>query len=109
MSKSLAQIRKEIDALQRQAEKLRTQEIKDVVARIKEAIATYGLSAADLGLGGRGGAGKKRVASKVAGGRKASGVKYRDEAGNTWGGRGPRPLWLRDALASGKTLEDFAA
>ena len=35
-------------------------------------------------------------------------VKFRDEAGNTWVGRGPRPLWLRDALAAGRKVEDFA-
>jgi DNA-binding protein H-NS len=35
-------------------------------------------------------------------------VKYRDGEGNTWVGRGPRPQWLRDALANGKTLADFA-
>ena len=29
-------------------------------------------------------------------------------SGNTWGGRGPRPQWLRDALANGKSLQDFA-
>ena len=34
---------------------------------------------------------------------------YRDteNAKNTWGGRGPRPAWLRDALAAGKSLDDF--
>jgi DNA-binding protein H-NS len=34
-------------------------------------------------------------------------VKYRNETGGTWGGRGKRPDWLRAALASGKTLADF--
>jgi DNA-binding protein H-NS len=35
-------------------------------------------------------------------------AKFRDGAGNTWVGRGPRPQWLRDALAGGKKLEDYA-
>ena len=34
-------------------------------------------------------------------------MKYRDGAGNTWGGMGKRPQWLRDALTSGRRLEDF--
>ncbi len=32
----------------------------------------------------------------------------RDGDGNTWVGRGPRPQWLRDALASGRSLGNFA-
>ena len=30
-----------------------------------------------------------------------------DAFGNTWVGMGKRPQWLRDALATGKSLEDF--
>ncbi|MDM0065343.1 H-NS family nucleoid-associated regulatory protein [Variovorax sp. J31P207] len=33
---------------------------------------------------------------------------YTDESGNTWSGRGPRPRWLRAALESGRSLQDFA-
>jgi len=28
-------------------------------------------------------------------------------ANNTWSGRGARPKWLKDALDSGKSLDDF--
>jgi DNA-binding protein H-NS len=37
-------------------------------------------------------------------------VKYRNPAdiAQTWSGTGRKPAWLVDALASGKTLEDFA-
>jgi len=112
MKKTFAQIQQQIHALQREAEKLRSDEVAEVVAKIKEAIEIYGLTAADLGLASLRGprkaskaaaVGKKRRAAK-----KASVVKYRDAQGRTWGGRGPRPQWLRDAIASGKTLEDFA-
>ena len=48
--------------------------------------------------------GKKR-------GRKGVGVapKYRNpkEPSQTWAGRGLQPLWLRDALMSGKKLDSF--
>lgn len=40
---------------------------------------------------------------------KAGKAKYRDNAGNAWSGRGPRPRWLKDALATGKTLDDLRA
>lgn len=38
-------------------------------------------------------------------------VKYRhpDDPALTWSGRGKRPNWVNEALASGKTLEDLQA
>jgi DNA-binding protein H-NS len=40
---------------------------------------------------------------------KASKALYRDDAGNSWSGRGPRPRWLKEAIASGKPLEALRA
>ena len=111
MAKSYTQVMKQIETLSREAETLRKREIEGVVSRIREAIEIYGLTARDLGLSGAGGAPRKRSPQKSAAkrrGRPGSKVKYRDDAGNVWGGRGPRPQWLRSALASGKKLEDFA-
>ena len=113
MTKTYVQIQKQIETLQREADKLKRKEVDDVIAKIKEAIRVYGLTAADLSLDGRvarrGPAAKKRgrpaTKSKSRG---PAAVKYRDESGNTWGGRGPRPQWLRDALGAGKALQDFA-
>ena len=85
-----------------------------VVTRIREAISFYNLSAADLGLSGKAAANAKKAA-KPAKGRKGKAaakapkvVKFRNDTGGTWGGRGKRPTWLRDALLSGKQLSDFA-
>lgn len=112
MSKSYAQIVKQIESLKQEAEKIRRSEVDGVIARIREAITHYGLTAADLGLSVRAkpAAGKASPAKKrKAKGAKAAGVvKYRNDAGGTWGGRGKRPQWLRDALNAGKKLEDFA-
>jgi len=33
--------------------------------------------------------------------------KYRGPSGETWAGRGARPLWLVAAIKGGKKLEDF--
>ena len=38
----------------------------------------------------------------------AAPVKYRDEHGNTWAGRGMQPVWLRERIDAGMSLEDFA-
>ncbi|MGA0611231.1 H-NS family nucleoid-associated regulatory protein [Caldimonas sp. KR1-144] len=117
MAKSLAQLQKEIAALQRQADAIKEKEVKDVIARVKEAIAFYGLTASDLGLGGakRGpkpGAAKKAGRKGRGAGKKkaaAGKIKYRDENGNTWTGHGRRPQWFIDAVAGGKTPEQLAA
>jgi len=103
---------KQIDSLSREADKLKRKEVEGVIARIKEAIDAYGLTAADLGL--KGAKAKAAAAGKPTGRRtrsksaKSDAPKFRDEAGNIWVGRGPRPQWLRDALAAGKQLQDFA-
>ena len=109
MSKTYAQIIEQIDILKEQAEKLRRKETEGVVARIREAIAAYGLTPADLGLSAAGTRKKtgKKPGPKPGFKRAASGVRYRDNNGNSWSGRGPRPRWLREALLSGKTLADL--
>jgi DNA-binding protein H-NS len=33
--------------------------------------------------------------------------KYRSRSGETWAGRGARPLWLVDAIKGGRKLDDF--
>ncbi|MEY3252592.1 MAG: hypothetical protein RL227_1565, partial [Pseudomonadota bacterium] len=50
MTKTYAQIVKQIKALEAEADKARRAEIDGVVTRIREAIQFYNLSAADLGL-----------------------------------------------------------
>ena len=115
MTKSYAQVMKQIDGLKLQAEKLRHSEVSGVVKRIRDAISFYNLTAADLGLGStaKGAASK---AAQPAKGKKRKGaaakgpkvVKFRNDSGGTWGGIGKRPQWLRDAINSGKQLSDFA-
>ena len=102
MAQTYAQIQEQIAKLQSDAAILRNSEVADVVRRIKEAIATYDLSPRDL-FGGRTGVsrtGRSRGTARSA--------KYADGKGGEWGGRGPRPQWLREALAAGRRLEDFA-
>lgn len=113
MTKSYAQIVKQIKALEAEAEKARRTEIDGVITRIREAIQFYNLSAADLGLsvkakaeGPKADAPAKRKKRKAAAKTPAV-AKYGDGQGNTWVGRGKRPQWLRDALAAGKQLSDF--
>jgi len=104
MTQSYEQIQKQIQTLQRQAEKLRGREIDEVIARIKTAIEHYGLSATQLGFGTAGGSAKGK-ARKATPERVA---KFSDGQGNSWSGMGKRPGWLRSALEAGRSLEEFA-
>ena len=125
MTKSYAQVMKQIDSLKLEAEKLRRNEVSGVVTRIRDAISFYNLTAADLGLGlgqgqslGQGVKGKvaaskveapvKRKKRKGAAAKAPRVIKFRNDSGGAWGGIGKRPQWLRDALMSGKQLSDFA-
>ncbi|OWQ88595.1 hypothetical protein CDN99_17275 [Roseateles aquatilis] len=118
MAKSLKQVLTQIEKLQKEADALRSKEISGVVARIREAIDHYGLTAEEL-FGGdgvkaaRGGRASMKSATKSAGKRAAKAPrgagapKYHDGTGRTWTGVGKRPTWFKDALANGKTAEDL--
>ena len=105
MAQTYLQIQKQIQNLQREAEKLRVQEMSGVIDRIKVAIAEYGITAEQLGFGSP----SKRVAAKKTSSKAPSAgkAKYANGQGQVWGGMGPRPAWLRAELDAGKSLEDF--
>ena len=120
MKKSYSQIVQQIELLKTQAEKLRRQEIDGVIARIKDAIAAYALTPQDLGFGANAKLSNAQNVFNKRGRKPGAGkgsiskakvntvVRFRDANGNSWVGRGPRPMWLREAIASGKTAQDFA-
>jgi DNA-binding protein H-NS len=113
MARTFAQIQKQIDALQREAEKVRTREVQGVIGRIKEAITVYGLTPEDLFRASKSSgktAGKPgRKLRAVTAEKTVSPAKFRDPAtGKTWTGNGKRPGWFVDALASGKKAEELA-
>lgn len=106
------EVQQQIQALQKEAEALKAAERKGVIDRMREAIAVYDITAADLGLATgveqsrRKSAKRALKVSKQA--ASSANAAYSDGKGNTWGGRGPRPRWLKEALAAGATLGDFA-
>lgn len=106
MAQTYAKLQKQIEVLQRQAEAIRLSEVQGVVDRIKVAIAHYDLTPEHL-FGKAGASQKKKLNGKSQ--KVDSGAKYADGTGNVWGGRGPRPRWLRDAIGGGASLEDFQA
>ncbi len=112
----------QIEELKKQAERQRKEEYSSVIKTIKKQIADYGITAEELGLGssaakrGRkpGKASAKpgrKPARKAAAKRANAGIKvapkYRDDAGNTWTGRGKQPKWVVAALAMGRSLDSL--
>ena len=76
-----------------------------LVAALANGVSIDELRIAEPGSGDEAPAGK-RVPMKKA---KAAGVpKFRDADGHVWSGRGPRPTWLKEALAAGADLAQFA-
>ncbi|MBZ8139385.1 endonuclease [Rubrivivax gelatinosus] len=90
-----AQLQQQIMLLEAEAQKLKRSERAEVVARLRADIAAWELTPQELF-----GRGARRVVP-------AEEARYRDGSGRVWGGRGPRPHWLREALAAGARLEDF--
>jgi len=113
MARTLADIQRSIEKLQKEAEAVKAKEVVGVIDRIKVAIETYGLTSEDL----FGTKIKKVRMPKVASGAKvkkttkkaAAKIKFTDPAsGKGWSGHGRRPDWYLKAIASGKTPEDLA-
>jgi DNA-binding protein H-NS len=124
MPKSFTQIQQQIAKLQRQANEVRSREASAVIKRIQTAIEHYELTQQDLfgsaaanesrrPLSKRGSA-KVSVPNGRAGKRGKTvkrppvAVKFRDDEGNSWTGRGSQPRWLVAHLKSGRKIADFA-
>ncbi|MBK4736152.1 H-NS histone family protein [Noviherbaspirillum pedocola] len=88
---SYKEIQEKIAELQRQAEEQRRAEIDGAIGQIKSLMSDYGISIDDL------------EDKKKKGAKKSSGdVKFRDDQGNTWSGRGRKPAWIQ-----GKDADQF--
>jgi len=88
-----------------------------VIARIREAIAHYGIASEELYGAADGKAPKAKRAGRKPGptaNKRAKAAvksklppKYGDNAGHTWSGHGKRPDWFKAALAAGQAAEDL--
>jgi DNA-binding protein H-NS len=72
--------------------------VKEVQKQVEALAEQLGVSPADV------------VAGRVSKPAKTAKPKYADpdNPANTWTGRGNQPVWLREAIEAGKSLEDFA-
>lgn len=101
---TLAEIRKQIETLQKEADDLVKREKASIIQEIKQHIVDYQISAADLGFAPPPAA--ERKAAKKAAAEPV--VKYRNDSGETWsGGRGRRPQWVKDLESAGEDIERY--
>ncbi|MFT7773276.1 H-NS family nucleoid-associated regulatory protein [Roseateles sp.] len=103
MATSVSRLHAQIAKLQQKADSLK----KAAVLRVQKEIQLHGLTSEDL-FGGGFIVGNRAKAQRRTDAKPASKApKYGDSAGNTWGGMGKRPSWLKDALEAGASLADF--
>jgi len=109
VAKSLSSIMSQIERLQKEAASIQS----EIVSRVRKDIAKYGLTAEQLfgtvAVAGTGRAKRSngQAAKSAKSTKSTKPPKYADAVGNTWGGMGKRPEWIRQALAAGKALEEF--
>lgn len=88
MTTSYKELLAQREALEQAIVQARQNEISSAVAKVRELVAEYGLTAQDVFPGRAPKSGVAKAVSKVA-------AKYRDAAtGQTWTGRGKAPKWI---------------
>jgi DNA-binding protein H-NS len=76
------------EKLEKQIEEAKTKEYAEVIADIRQKMADYGITPADLGTG-------RAKYGKTPRARVGVAPKYRDpDSGSTWSGRGKPPKWI---------------
>lgn len=89
------------EELDRQIRQLQDSTRNEAISTIRSLMSEHGITVEELSRGGRKSGGEGKAGSTVA-------PKYRDPAtGKTWTGRGLKPKWVKEALDSGKSLEDL--
>lgn len=124
---SLVDLNRKIAKLQKQADAIRNRERKSVIDQIRNAIHDYELTPEELfsphgGAAGRRGrrpgsspqrqapgegSAPRRGRPVGSGSRKPVPIRYQDQDGNTWTGRGKQPNWLKAHLENGHSIDEF--
>ncbi len=87
-----------------------TRRKREAMEAIEKAAREHGFNLADLTAGGGRGRGRGR---KAAGGAdeaagRAPRYAHPEDPSQTWSGRGRRPRWVTEQIASGRDLSEFA-
>lgn len=104
------QLQEQMKDLQAKLEEARITEVTEVVADMKQKIAAYGITAADLGFTVYTPTPKAAspASDKVDGRKVEVPPKYRNPNGlETWTGRGRQPKWVAAHVEAGGKLEEL--
>lgn len=103
--RTLAEINESIAALQKEAADLIQAQKATIIEEMKKNIADFGITADELGFGGPAKAASK---SKSTAPKTKAPVMYKNAEGKTWTGRqGPKPKWVKEAIAAGEDIEKY--
>jgi DNA-binding protein H-NS len=108
---NLSEIRKKIADLKKQETNILQKERHIAIAKVKQFIADFELTASDIGLSGvraketiKSAPVKKKPQIKLI-----AKVKYQ-RGTDTWsGGRGPKPKWIKELVEAGQDIELYRA
>ena len=99
LKERIAQLERERQRLEKEAEQLLKDEKLVVIAELRNRMNAYGITIDELQSA------KVKTAPKRT--RGILPPKFADGQGNTWSGKGPKPQWILNALACGKSMEDY--
>lgn len=104
--KTLTSVLAQIERLTKEAEELKARERAGVIDRIRDAIAAYDITTAELTGPRKKAAGVKQPVKKASTPTSYP-IKYDDKRGNTWIGYGHRPEWVKELYDMGKDIEVY--
>lgn len=104
---TLSELEAQIAELTAKADQMRLEQHSKAVADAQAIINSFNLKASDLVFSSGKDKSEKSAKSVSLKSTKKAEIKYRDNNGNGWSGRGLKPRWLTAELESGKSLSDF--
>lgn len=106
---TLTELQRRIAKLQEEAERVRKSELASVIASIREAVAQYDLTPADI-FGRKAVSSARKKGAGSANEKTPRPPKYRDpKSGKTWTGMGKPPNWIAGVRNRDKFLIDAQA
>ena len=99
--KTIAELRQLSASIEEEIQRRQEQARTDFYAHAQEVAEELGMSLDDILKQPP----KKRVKKLPS----STAPQYQNEDGKTWSGTGRKPKWLTEAIAEGKTLDDFKA
>lgn len=99
MSSSLIEIQAQIAALQAQESEIKSREMDEKIAQIREIMTAYGITIDQL----------KGKTTKVPSSKSSNPAqpKFTGPNGESWTGRGLTPKWMKSLIEAGHSKEEF--